>query len=342
LKALNFLLILPLSLLTGAAVAADLQVGKKAYDYFCYQCHAYAGTGQTLAARYLQPPPRDFTSADPGVLTRERMLTAVTSGRDGTAMESFSRVLDEAQRDAVVDYIRAEFMSGNPAPGRYHTPENGWADHEVKYGPAYPFANGEIATDTPVEQLDDNQRIGLELFRTSCVSCHDKAKVNDEGVIWRARSSSYPRRHYDHRLGPWDAETSATPYQRHDMPPDVNGRSELVQSGQQVFLDNCAFCHGADGTGKNWIGSFMEPPAADLTAPRYAAWAPETLRAAIMSGKPGSTMPAWRGLLDENQLAHLLAYLDEVVIGAGEGPDSPQAAGTERAPAPGTPSWTRD
>jgi len=342
LKVLHFLLVLPLMLAAGASMAADLEAGKKAYDYFCYQCHAYAGTGQTLAARYLAPPPRDFTRADPAVLTRERMLISVAEGRDGTAMESFSRVLNGAQREAVVDYIRAEFMSGKPAPGRYHTPANGWADHEAKYGPAYPFANGEIATDTPVEQLDENQRIGLELFRTSCVSCHDKAKVNDEGMIWRARASSYPRRHYDHRVGPWDAETSATPYQRHDIPPDVSGASTLVQMGQKVFLDNCAFCHGADGTGKNWIGSFMEPPAADLTAPRYTAWPSETLRAVILGGVPGGTMPAWRGLLDENQIDSLLAYLNAIVTGSGDHSELPQAAAPAHVPAPGTPSWKRD
>ena len=338
-KPLLFLLIL--SFIMDAGADADVSEGKKAYDYFCYQCHAYAGTGKTLAARYLNPQPRDFTSADPSALSRERMLHAVTEGRDGTAMESFSRVLDAAQRKAVIDYIRTEFMSGKPAPGRYHTTANGWPDHHKKYAPAYPFAIGEIATDTPVAELGKSQLIGLELFRTSRVSCHDKAKVDNEGMIWRARASSYPRRHYDHRIGPWDAETSATPYQRHDVAPDVGEKSAKVQSGQKVFLDNCAFCHGADGTGRNWIGSFTEPPAADLTSQRIAAWPPEALREVILTGVPGGTMPAWRGLLGETQMAELLAYLEAMVLGTTDTADN-QLTDPVRPPFPGEPIWIKD
>jgi cytochrome c oxidase cbb3-type subunit 3 len=314
-RVLTFLLLAAASAPADTTRPGEPGHGKGLYDYYCYQCHAYAGTGDTLAARYLNPPPRDFTGSDPGVLTRSRMLQAVTDGRPGTAMKSFARVLDPLDRDAVVDYIRQEFMTGEPSAGRYHTTENGWPDHREKYALAYPFAIGEIATDRPVSAMSDEERSGFELFRTSCVSCHDRGKVENEGPVWRARASSYPRRHYDHRLGPWDAETSATPYQRHDVAPDVSGEPAAVQAGQQVFLDNCAFCHGADGTGKNWIGSFLDPPAADLTGLRIASWPPDRLRQAILAGVPGGTMPAWRGLLDERQLSNLLAYLNSHVVG---------------------------
>jgi len=312
----------------NTALAVPQSKGKKAYDYFCYQCHAYAGTGKTLAARYLDPPPRDFTSADPSVLTRERILLAITEGRKSTGMKSFSRVLDDETRESVTDYIRDEFMSGKPALGRYHTTDNGWPRHHEKYSLAYPFAEGEIATDTPLSLLNENQQAGLTLFRTSCVACHDRAKVDNMGVIWRARASSYPRRHYDHRQGPLDAVTSATPYHKHENVPDVSDQRSEIQRGQHIFLDNCAFCHAADGSGKNWIGSFMEPPAADLTSARIAGWSKPTLRAVILSGVPGGTMPAWRGLLDEKQMELLLAYLVEMVQGS-DGASATDAAQTK-------------
>ena len=330
--------------LAGTSGTADtLEEGKKAYDYYCYQCHAYAGDASTLATRFLDPVPRDFTRADPDVLTRERMLAAVTDGRASTAMKSFSRVLNPHQREAVVDYVRREFMRGKQAPGRYHTLENGWPEHRQKYSLAYPFAQGRLATDTPPDQLNEEQTIGLEMFLTSCMSCHDQGKVDNEGVIWRARSSSFPRRHYDHRLGPWDAETSATPYRLHDRAPDVSNASADVRLGQIVFLDNCAFCHGADGTGKNWIGSFMEPPAADLTGARLAAWSEAELEKAILLGVPGSTMPAWRGLLDASQLDHLLSYLDAVVLDKGISTSSAEEVDTtEPSPAAEQPKWDKN
>ena len=82
----------------GPAAAASQQQdpGKQLYEFYCYQCHAYAGNANTVAASYLSPRPRDFTRADPDVLTREKMLSALRNGRPGTAMTSFSRVLSDA------------------------------------------------------------------------------------------------------------------------------------------------------------------------------------------------------------------------------------------------------
>lgn len=329
-------------LAAAPAEAVAVMSGKKVYDYFCYQCHAYAGDAHTLAARFLDPPPRDFTKADPRVLTRERMMAAVTDGRPSTGMKSFSRVLDQNSRAAVVDYIRREFMNGTAAPGMYHTEANGWPDHRRKYGRAYPFATGAIATDTLAAELTEDELIGRELFQSSCMSCHDQGIVRDEGAIWRARASSYPRRHYDHRLGPWDAVTSATPYQRHDRVPAMSSQQENVSRGQRIFLDNCAFCHGADGTGKNWIGSFLEPPAADLTGSRLAAYPAADIRNAILMGVPGSTMPAWRGLLDSSQMDDLVAYLNTNVLGTGTAGNAGEEKTTiNRLAFPQKPAWNR-
>jgi mono/diheme cytochrome c family protein len=46
----------------------------------------------------------------------------------------------------------------------------------------------------------------------------------------------------------------------------LDGLGAARARGEKLFQANCAFCHGGDGTGKNWIGQFMEPKARDLTA----------------------------------------------------------------------------
>ncbi len=37
--------------------------GRAVYNFRCYFCHGYSGDAKTLAATYLQPPPRDFSAA---------------------------------------------------------------------------------------------------------------------------------------------------------------------------------------------------------------------------------------------------------------------------------------
>lgn len=87
--------------------------GQALYKRHCAACHGDRGNGATWAHNSLNPPPRDFTApATRQELGRERMLLAVTHGRPGTAMMSFSGQLSPGEIEAVVDYVRATFMAG--------------------------------------------------------------------------------------------------------------------------------------------------------------------------------------------------------------------------------------
>ncbi len=93
----------------------SLHRGKQLYKRQCSACHGDRGNGASWAKNSLNPSPRDFTAPESRAeLTRERMLTSVTHGRPGTAMMPFQGRLSEVEITAVVDYIRAEFMSGEP------------------------------------------------------------------------------------------------------------------------------------------------------------------------------------------------------------------------------------
>lgn len=269
-----------------------------------------------MAATYLQPKPRNFTRADPNILTRERMLFAVQNGRPNTGMKSFASVITPEEMEAVVDFIRLEFMQNKDINTLYHTPENGWFDHE-RYAIAFPFAKGDIPIDTSPDELTAEQQEGLKLFMNSCVSCHDRAKVNSEGVIWDKMAVSFPRKHYSHRDPPQtdvDALTSATPYAVHDIVPLVDGLTEQEKQGEFLFQENCAFCHGADGTGKNWIGTFLEPHARDLTNPDFMSGMTRTrLRQVIREGLKDTSMPAWKDVLSDEQIEAVMAYINRVM-----------------------------
>ena len=295
--------------------SARHEQGREIYNFRCYYCHGYSGDARTLATTYLAPPPRNFRQSQVETLTRERMLAAVSDGRPGTAMKSFQRLLSSEEIAIVVDFVRNEFMIGQRDNTAYHTVENGWPDHH-RYRAAYPFATGQIALDAPVEQLNDAQRRGRALFMYSCISCHDRARVDHEGEVWAPAALSYPRTGFKpgDSLLPPDAVSGATPFARHDIPPRVAGLSELEQLGEQLFQANCAFCHAADGTGRNWIGTFLEPHPRDLTDPEVMErLSSDRLRSAIADGVPRSSMPAWRSVLSAEQIDAIVRYIDRVL-----------------------------
>ena len=243
------------------------------------------------------------------------MLASVTRGRPGTAMQGFATVLSEDEIALVVDFVRQEFMVNQAPNTRYHTVENGWPNHE-QYAPAFPFALGEIPTDTPWAELTAEQQTGYRIFMQSCVTCHDRGRVEDEGMIWDPRAISYPRGGYSHREGErptkLDAETSATPYARHDVKPEIVKLTEKERRGEQLFQTNCAFCHAADGTGKNWIGSFLESHPRDLTdSANMADMTRERLRGVIRDGLPGTTMSAWKSVLSDEEIESVVSYIDK-------------------------------
>ena len=295
----------------AAAAGARHELGRKVYNFRCYFCHGYSGDARTLAATYLNPVPRDFTAASPQELPAVAILATVRDGRAGTAMASFRGVLSDAEMQAVADFVAGEFVRDKAPNSAYHTAENGWPDHR-RFAAAFPFARGEVALDTPVEQLDAPQLEGRQLFMTSCVSCHDRARVGDEGPAWSSRPVSYPRMGFvpgQPSTPPPDAMSSASVYAKHEVPPRMTGLSPLERRGEALFQANCAFCHAADGTGKNWIGQFMEPKARDLTQYSLHSMPAARLEQVIREGLPGTSMPAWQSVLDAAEIDAVGAYV---------------------------------
>lgn len=306
------LLAAALLLQAQSAAAEPAADGEAIYRYYCYQCHGYAGNAETLASASLSPPPRDFTSVGADELPLERIVETVLNGREGTAMVSFASVLDDAEARAVAEYIRTSFMSAERIDARYHSPENGWTDHE-RYAEAFPFIDGSVPLSTPWESLTETQQRGRRLYESACVSCHVQPNTGAGGdPEWALRAVSFPRDHFSHRAPNHDLVSGASPYARHDIPPDPTGLSPQALEGRPLYQDNCAFCHAADGTGRNWIGSFLEPRPRDFTDPGFRLARDENaLRQRILHGIPGTSMPAWKDVLGTREIDAIVAYIRE-------------------------------
>ena len=292
------------------------EAGRKIYNFRCYFCHGYSGDARTLAATYLSPPPRDFVGLPPDGIARESMIEAVTKGRAGTAMKGFESILSAKDIGLVVDFVRTEFMRDKAINTTYHTAANGWPDHD-RYRIAFPFARGEIPLDRPWPELSPVQQKGKRMFLTSCVTCHDHARTLDPGPVWEGRPVSYPRNQHEPGVpeaAPTreDALASASPYLLHDVVPQFEDMSATEKSGEHLFQKNCAFCHAADGTGKNWIGSFMEPHPRNLTDPDFMRdMTAERLAHTIREGLPNTSMPAWKHVLSAAEVDAIVAYVNK-------------------------------
>ena len=312
-------LLLALAIATGSGLAqaastappattlAQLEAGRKIYNFRCYFCHGYSGDAQTVAASMLSPPPLAFTRADADRVTPEHVASVLREGKPGTAMKSFRNILSEPEMAQVAAFVVDEFVRRKAPNTHYHTAENGWPEHR-RYQAAFPFATGEIPGNRSWAELNEAQVRGRRLFLSGCVICHDRSN----GVAaWDARPLSYPRNHYSPSAPPaLDAMTSASPYALHDIPPQVTGMTALERRGEKLFQDNCAFCHAADGTGKNWIGSFLEPHPRNLRDPQFMAGMSRTrLAATIYDGLPNTSMPAWKSVLGGEEIDSIVAYI---------------------------------
>lgn len=310
-------LLLLLAFCTPPAAGSELsnvsenlhEQGRSIYNYRCYFCHGYSGDAKTLTSTYLSPAPRDFTRADPRSLSRQTMIKTVKHGKPGTAMHGFARVLTDQDITAVVEFVRNEFMLEQRPNTRYHTAANGWPDHD-RYRDAFPFATGAIPLDKPWQQLSPTQTRGKQLYLTSCITCHDRAVVSDEGEIWSKQSVSYPRNNYSHTEV--DAVSSASIYAKHDIASVPDNLSVEASEGKKLWQQNCAFCHAMDGTGDNWIGSFLEPKPRNLTDAKFMShMTRDLLLERIRNGLANTSMPAWKDVLRDSEIHQIISYIDE-------------------------------
>lgn len=293
--------------------AGSVPDGRAIYNFRCYFCHGYSGNAKTVAASFLNPPPADFTRATPEGLSATRIAATLRQGRPGTAMKSFSSILSDAEIQAVAVFVHDEFVVRKAVNTRYHTAENGWPDHE-RYRIAFPFATGEIPMTQAWDTLSPELVQGRRLFLDTCISCHDRGQAVSPEQAWEARPLSFPRNNFSFTAPPKiDATASASPYAMHDVRPKVSGLSRSERLGEKLFQANCAFCHAADGTGKNWIGSFLEPHPRNLRDPEFmSGLSRERFLEAVGNGLANTSMPAWKNVLSLRQINAVADYVHRV------------------------------
>lgn len=85
---------------------------------------------------------------------------------------------------------------------------------------------------------------------------------------------------------------------------------EAYQMGEQIYADNCAACHGekGDGLGQAELDVGFQPKPRNLTSAGLWRNSDSFLFWRVSEGVPGTRMPAWRLMLDENERWAVLEY----------------------------------
>lgn len=104
------------------------------------------------------------------------------------------------------------------------------------------------------------------------------------------------------------------------IPSVPSNLSSLVERGRQVYKDaGCAACHGEEGRGdgsaaKDLKDAWGHPaPPADLTRrPLKSGASPQDLYRTLVTGLDGTPMPSYQGVLSEEELWALVAYVDSL------------------------------
>ena len=311
---------------TGTSAAApqptSAEPGAQLYADYCSVCHGDRGDGNSRARQGLQPPPANFAAPDAAArFTRQRMIAAVREGRPGTAMVGWASRLDDAQIEAVVDYIRAQFMAppDNPEGQQIYATtcsvchgEEGrgalWGQTSLQPPPVdftAPAVKRQLTRERMIASVTHG-RPGTAMAAFG--SQLDGGQI--EAVVDYIRAAFLPA---DKPSMATAEVSSPTPpvaqqlLQNKELPDTLQGNS---QSGQALYLQNCVACHGAQGDGNGPRAYFIFPKPRNFTHEQTrASFDRPTLFHAIKLGVVGREMPAWGKVLTDQQIADITEYV---------------------------------
>ena len=98
------------------------------------------------------------------------------------------------------------------------------------------------------------------------------------------------------------------------VPADYAGKAnplgaDAVAAGAEVFKTNCEACHGPQGHGDGPAGAALDPAPKNL-ADLQTQVGDDYLFWRISTGKEGTSMVAWAGILTEEQIWQAVAFIN--------------------------------
>lgn len=83
----------------------------------------------------------------------------------------------------------------------------------------------------------------------------------------------------------------------------------VPERGRIIFEERCVSCHGREGRGDGAQAPFLSPRPGNLVSAATSAKTDQELLRIIANGKPRTAMPAWQGILNDEDQRHVLEYI---------------------------------
>jgi len=109
------------------------------------------------------------------------------------------------------------------------------------------------------------------------------------------------------------SEQSQTTATLDPVPPEYAGKTNPLDAdstsrGADVFKTNCEACHGPQGHGDGPAGAALDPAPKNLPELSTVA-GDDYLFWRIATGKAGTAMVGWKGVLSEEQIWQVISYI---------------------------------
>lgn len=315
--------------------AAGLQQGKELYVERCMTCHGCAGNGLGTYAGTLIVTPADYKQEPFRNMPEDQWFWHVSEGVQGTVMPPWKESMTEDERWATINFIRQIFsrpvdrdpdegdppgdyaVLTNPLPNTVQVLDEGKTifirECRVCHGDAGtghgPYRSG--LQPVPPDFSDGNYGTLQDPSYTDA----DYFWRISEGLpwsampVWKLRYDEADRWKLVHYLRTEFTQTEERPPAPPDgqdfLFPDIFQTQAMPDSasyarGKQIFLQNCAHCHGLAGDGQGWDGAYLKPQPAnfhDMAGMDMSQKAQAEHLAKITFGIQDTAMPTWGEVL---------------------------------------------
>jgi mono/diheme cytochrome c family protein len=295
--------------LGGEVVSAEvLNEGLEVYGFYCISCHGTEGDGRGLSSPGLPDQPRDFRTASfkfggvvDGLPHDSDLEHVVRYGLEGTAMVPWK--LTDRQLSSVIHYIKT-----------FSPPGEGWRDSEEERGERI-----EVGADPWSGREGESIEAGEAVFHgaASCDSCHPTYVTRTKAATLKTEESAPA----PVEPGPEGAE-EAPP-----AAPEIKIRQGAWMSVPQYSpnytrpMEGDPSCSDDDACGEDNVcrygrcelGTYIVPPDFTVSAIKTGTELSSIARV-LSTGVAGTPMPAWDGVLSEEEIWALAHYVQSLAL----------------------------